>query len=333
MLTIAIATHGRPALLRRTLENLSSVIPNGAPCRIVVAENGGRCGAEAVARAITDPCELNYLYLPQPNKCAALNAIIKAAPPGLIWFLDDDVTVLPETVEAYLRASHAEEDRYFGGPLEPEFEEPPPDWLLPYLPRSARGWHFIGDDVSQSEVTFLGANWAAFPSALRAVGGYCEEFGPGTHAVGGETEIQLRLRAAGFRPTYLPQALVRHWVPRDRCTPRWALDRAYRIGVSEGLMHARDGTMPQKLLLGYPRWMWPEWLRRWWGKCWAARSRDPAVRFAAAREEAFFRGMMAGHREARGSNSAKASSSRKTWHGASTEDACLARRGSSSDGR
>jgi len=298
-LTIAIATHGRPELLRRTLENLASVLPATAACRIVAAENGGRLGAEEVVRSAVVPCGLEYLYLPRPNRCAALNAVIEATPDGLVWFLDDDVTVERETVEAYWHAADAEENRYFGGPMEPEFEEPPPSWLLPYLPRSARGWQWNHDSgESLEEFGFLGANWAAFASALQAVGGFSDQFGPGTGSVGGETEIQRRLRAAGYVPQYLAQALVRHWVPRERCTPRWALGRAYRIGVSEGLLHRQTGAEPERLLLGYPRWMWREWLRRWRAKWRAAWSPDPAVRFAAAREEALFRGLMAGRRKA-----------------------------------
>ena len=298
-LTIAIATHGRPELLRRTLENLASAVPETPACRIVAAENGGRLGAEEVVRSVGVPCSLEYLYLPRPNKNAALNAVIETTPRGLLWFLDDDVTVRRETVEAYWQAAEREENRYFGGPMEPEFEVPPPPWLLPYLPRSARGWQWSRDGgESLEEVGFLGANWAAFTSALQAVGGFSDRFGPGTDSVGGETEIQRRLRAAGYLPEYLPQALVRHWVPRERCTPRWALDRAYRIGVSEGLLHRDHGDSPERPLLGYPRWMWREWLRRWRAKWRAALSPDPAVRFAAAREEALFRGLMAGRRKA-----------------------------------
>ncbi len=298
-LTIAIATHGRPELLRRTLDNLAGVVPAAIPCRIVVVENGGRLGAEEVVRSAVVPCELEYLYLPRANRCAALNAVIETTRAGLVWFLDDDVTVERDAVEAYWRAAAAEENRYFGGPMDPEFEEPPPSWLLPYLPRSARGWRWSPDrGEALEEVGFLGANWAAFTSALQAVGGFSDRFGPGTGSVGGETEIQRRLHAAGYVPEYLPQALVRHWVPRERCTPRWALGRAYRIGVSEGLLHRATDVGPERLLLGCPRWMWREWLRRWGAKWRAAWSPDPAVRFAAAREEALFRGMMAGRRKA-----------------------------------
>lgn len=298
-LTIAIATHGRPELLRRTLENLAQAVPAAETCRIVVAENGGRLGAEEVVRSATVPCKLEYLYLPRPNRCAALNAVIDVTPMGLIWFLDDDVTVERRAVESYWQAADAEENRYFGGPMEPEFEESPPSWLLPYLPRSARGWRWNPDrGESLEEVGFLGANWAAFASALQKVGGFSDEFGPGTGTVGGETEIQRRLRAARYVPQYLPQALVRHWVPRERCTPRWALRRAYRIGVSEGLLQCREGEPAERLVLGCPRWMWREWLRRWCTKWRVACSRDPAVRFAAAREEALFRGWMAGRRKA-----------------------------------
>jgi GT2 family glycosyltransferase len=89
---------------------------------------------------------------------------------------------------------------------------------------------------------FLGFNWAAFAEDLHAVGGFDYRKGPGspTKSVGQETDMQERLLQAGRHGRYVPGAMVWHYVPRSRCSPDWALERAYRIGVQWGLTRTRS---------------------------------------------------------------------------------------------
>ena len=52
MLTVLIPTHGRPTLLRRTLESVAQCKrPVGYEGRLVV-ENGSRAGGEAIVREV-----------------------------------------------------------------------------------------------------------------------------------------------------------------------------------------------------------------------------------------------------------------------------------------
>jgi hypothetical protein len=101
---------------------------------------------------------------------------------------------------------------------------------------------------------FLGFNWAAFVPDLLAVGGFDPLFGPGaaTGSVGQEWTMQQRLLEAGHTGRYVPDAEVWHWVPRERCTPRWAFERMYRDGISRGLQDRAAGQSAR--LFGYPRW-------------------------------------------------------------------------------
>jgi hypothetical protein len=60
-----------------------------------------------------------------------------------------------------------------------------------------------------------------------------------------------RLLARGFQGVYVEDAEVAHYVPRERCSPRWILGRAYRTGLQAGLVY----TDRCQLLFGVPRWM------------------------------------------------------------------------------
>ncbi|MEX0652875.1 MAG: glycosyltransferase [Phycisphaeraceae bacterium] len=250
-MTLVIPTAGqRLDLLKRTLDALAVCRKPACYGGAIVIENGGRHGVEAVVAQCPAALNARYLFHPQGNKSAALNAVLEQLGDGLIVFFDDDVRMDADLLEQYARAAaDVEGGCYFGGPTEVDYETPPPAWLRTFLPNSARGWSpKAGEDPDR--LRFLGFNWAAFAADLRAVGGFDPTRGPGaaTGSTGQETDMQHRLIAAGLRSVYLPSAKVWHYVPVKRCTPEWALERAYRNGIKTGLMR--------------PSGMNPHWLGR-----------------------------------------------------------------------
>ena len=102
--------------------------------------------------------------------------------------------------------------------------------------------------------SFLGFNWAAFHADITRVGGFNPSFGPGAArgSTGQERAMQQRLLDAGCEGRYVPDAKVCHWVPRERCSPRWAFFNVYRDGVSRGLND--EARAEAARVLGYPRW-------------------------------------------------------------------------------
>jgi glycosyltransferase involved in cell wall biosynthesis len=255
MLRVVIATRGRVHLLQRTLDSLAECDLPASYAGAIVIENGQRHGAERVVHDASSKLDLVYRFHPHANKSACLNVALAMAGTGLIVFLDDDVRVGRALLTAYEKAAAASEGgTFFGGPVFPDYENPPPSWLLSHLPFSARGWKLDDPTEPVSAPVFLGANWAAFVSDLLAVGGFDPSLGPGaeSQAVGQERAMQARLLGAGAKGRYVPDAEVWHWVPRERCTPRWAFQRMYRDGISRGLQD-RDALQSTRIF-GYPRW-------------------------------------------------------------------------------
>lgn len=299
-LVVVIPTYGRPALLERTLESLAAAGQPPGYAFTCIAENGGTQPevARIVARA---PASLRVRLqtMPDGNKSAALNAVLATLSNELVVFLDDDVRVAPAMLEGYAAADEARGDRraFFGGPMGVDYESAPPDWLRVHLPPSAVGWTWHGDPALVDRPEFLGCNWAARVEDLKAMGGFDPAFGPGapTGATGQERDMQRRLLEAGYLGYFVPEAFVWHFVPRDRCSRGWALRRAFRNGVSEGLNTRNDAT-PR--VAGIPRWM----VRMAAGKALAAVGaqfgRSPQARFSAARDFVHFTGRLKGMRVA-----------------------------------
>ena len=147
-----------------------------------------------------------------------------------------------------------------------------------------------------SEPRFIGLNWAAYSRDLRAVGGFSERLGPGgsSGSPGHETDMQERLLAAGLRGLYVPGALVWHYVPRGRCSPAWALERAKRTGIWQGL----KATESVPRLFGYPRWTLPAWAFRTARVALRWPLADPHRRFLLQRDVAVLEGYARGSRDA-----------------------------------
>jgi GT2 family glycosyltransferase len=237
---IVIATAGRPDLLPRTLRSLADCVKPPGYRETIVVENGPRSGAEAVVANCPAPLRARYLHIDEGNKNLAINTALQDLDDDcLIFFTDDDVRFEPDFLKHYAQVA-AEQGRghFFGGPFDVDRDQAPLKWLNKYLPRSARGWNPAPDEIEQEHVLFLGFHWAAFVGDLRAAGWFDPMFGPGSAAgaPGDEKEMQLRLRKHGARACFVAGAKVWHFVPPERCTPDWTLNRDYRNAITKQLL-------------------------------------------------------------------------------------------------
>jgi len=235
-ITVVVPTHGRDELLERTLASIAGCRFPPALRRVVVAENGSTGAAESLVRTFRARMPVEYSFTNIANKSAALNAVLGATMNDFLVFFDDDIRVHPDTLLAYATEVGSQlEGAFFGGPCRIDYEEEPPSWLKRYLPPSVLGWHLGGRKEPLARPIAMGCNWGAFAADLRAVGGFDERRGPGTNARGQETEMQRRLLHRGVRGYYLPEALVWHFVSKERSSPEWVLCRVEQNAVRDGM--------------------------------------------------------------------------------------------------
>ncbi|WP_251965222.1 glycosyltransferase [Salinibacter ruber] len=254
--TVLIPTHGRPRLLERTLE---SVVQCTLPDRyeeLVVIENDSRAGAEELVEDLPERLNARYMHRAYGNKSLALNEALETIGDGLVVFFDDDVEVNSDTLIAYWEAASTKVgvgNCFFGGPFSAIHDTPPPEWMRPLLPRSARGWD-PGDGGGDRDQLFLGFNWAAYRTDLLEVGGFNVNYGPGapTKSVGQESQMQKRLMDSGLRKVYVPNASVKHNVSATDHDLWWLLKRKYREGIEVGLGEPKGSLT----LGGVPGWIY-----------------------------------------------------------------------------
>ena len=228
--------------------------------KTIVVENGGPPLLKKLVLSYDERLNTEYLHISESGKNRALNMALQNIDRGLILFADDDIFVGEHTLSAYATAAkQAGWGHFLGGPFDVTYEDnPPPEWLLPYLPPSAKGWAPDEADIGDDFFSFVGFNWAGFARDIHKAGCFKENVGPGsrTNSTGSETQLQLDLVRNGACAVYVPEATVMHRVPSSKCTPEWALHRSYRNGLQWGQFYYHNELNNEvRTFLGYPSWM------------------------------------------------------------------------------
>ena len=282
--SIAIVTHRRPDALRDMLASLAAARFPPSVTQALVIENGDPdCGSRDVAAAAALPLAVRWHHLADSRVSVSRNFGVAEAGGDFVVIYDDDVRIGAEALTAYVAAA-AEfgPGHFFGGPIVPRQDVAPPEWLSAYLPASARGWTLGAERRIVDAPVFLGANLAAFRSDILAAGGFPEYLGTGQdYVVGGEeTCLQQRMLDQGMKGVFVPDAVVQHHVPAERCTPAFALDRYFSYLVtSEIARHVEKDISPSRLP---PRWVWRQFLTSYVKALWRRLGmRDEQARFGA----------------------------------------------------
>lgn len=232
--SIIIATHARPVSLARMLQSLAPQI-DPAEHELIVADNGTPEPSPVPDLRVP----VRHVHDPRPGKCRVQNAALDDARGELIVCLDDDLTVAHDymgAVESFF-ARHPEFAAMKGRtlPAEDPLQRVGPMAVYLDLPIADHG-------ESVTEVRgLLGANMAFRSSTFAAVGRFDERLGPGACGHEEETEISARIRRAGLKIGYAPNALAYHEVDPNRASR----ERFIRIARERGrcrVVHERHGV-------------------------------------------------------------------------------------------
>jgi glycosyltransferase involved in cell wall biosynthesis len=265
--TVAICTWNRAKLLERTLAQMERMqIPQGQDWELLVVDNNSTDGTSAVMRQFVGRLPIHALLERRQGHSHARNCALAAATGDLIVWTDDDVLVGEHWLTAYVAAAQkCATAGYFGGMIVPDFEAPPPAWLTANLGLLSgllviRDFGTVRRVLSDGEVPY-GANMAFRTSVLR-VHRFDPNLGRNGHqgTLGDDTELIAILRSEGVCGVWVPEAVVKHHVPRERMTRRYLWDYFCGIGQTDVRIHRALATSGGTQWRGAPRWMYR---KRW----------------------------------------------------------------------
>jgi glycosyltransferase involved in cell wall biosynthesis len=235
------------------------MIPEGVEWELVIVDNNSTDETVDVAHRFMDRLPLRILSEVKPGKSHALNLAAQAAKGDYILWTDDDAFVCAAWLSEYVAAFRRWPDAaFFGGPVVPSFDECPPRWL-------ARGIAEVPDpfairDLGSEPLRFTetvlpyGVNLAVRTVEQRRFL-YDTKLGPQPQSEvrGEETDMLQRMLADGLEGWWVPNAIVKHWIPRSRQTLRYI--RRYYLGAGATLA-IQDDCGDHVHWFGKPRWMW-----------------------------------------------------------------------------
>ncbi|WP_150291822.1 glycosyltransferase family 2 protein [Sphingobium estronivorans] len=243
---IAVPTFRRPERLTHLLQTLPGVAGRH-DVMVLIADNdpGEQEGAAAVQRLQAEnyPLPLTLLTVGQPGLSAVRNAIADAAlaDPAMrfIAMIDDDEWPQPGWLDALLICQAQVGADVVAGPVDSCFVGNPPRWAkdsLVFRPEE-RPWGATPMLWASNNLLVSRRAFAMLESPY---------FDPRFNRTGGEDlDFLARLRDAGARFGWSPDARVSEWVPAERTRLSWVLRRMWRIGCTETM--ARQKALPGRI--------------------------------------------------------------------------------------
>jgi glycosyltransferase involved in cell wall biosynthesis len=239
VLTVFVATSDRASTLKRVLSSYTELIAPSGGWKLVLIHNGPDDGSAQVARSFSGRLPLVIVSAKRRGKNRALNRGLRELEGDLAVFSDDDC--LPDSdwlVRLRAAADSRPEYAVFGGAIAPLWTREPEDWIVRSLPLGPGPTFALTnpawDEGPCDPARVWGPNMAIRAEAFRKGFRFDEDRGPNgseTYAMGGETELTLRLAIAErLRCWHCADARVRHIVTPAMMTKRWILRRSFRLG-------------------------------------------------------------------------------------------------------
>jgi GT2 family glycosyltransferase len=210
VITIAIPTYNRGAILVETIERLLALTP---PAEAIVIADQTREHPPAAQTALERWSRVGsivWLRLAEPSIPRAMNDALAAATTPLVLFLDDDIIPDPRLAGAHIHAHRDEAVWAVAGQVLQPGEEPGG-----HSPRVRTEEHLTDDlefAFNSSEPRFVTNVMAGNLSVKRQralqLGGFDENFIGAAYRF--ETDFAMRVAAAGGRVWFEPSASIRH---------------------------------------------------------------------------------------------------------------------------
>lgn len=268
--SVVICSHNGADRLPLALSHLAAQkVRPGTSWEVIVVDNASTDGTAAVAKAswpVDAPSPLRVVHEQELGLTQARCRGLKEAQYELVSFIDDDNW--PSSDWVYLMEEVMDQHQDVGacgGTLEAECEVSPPTWFSNCTEYYAVGRQSqCAGDITWTRGYLWGAGLTVRKSAWVALTarGFCfrlnDRAGLGLTS-GGDAELCLALRLAGWRLWYEPTLTMRHFIPARRMGWKYAKGMARGFGAAAPVLNAY-ATIRENDSAGILLWMRSNWL-------------------------------------------------------------------------
>ncbi len=243
LITVAICTRNRIGFLEKAARSV--LAQRTSTAELLIIDNASTDSTlEFASQLARENKNVRAIHEPELGLSAARNAALKNAWGKFVIFLDDDAVAVPgwlQFYENFLLAPPEENIVCVGGPVFPDFEKTPPRWLAPKC--GVLDYGFPAREL-KNESGPWGGNVAYGKAVALKVGGFNTALGRKGKSLGAheDLDLNLRLKTAGGKIWWLPEAAIKHFMPAQRLKLRWLLKTEMAEGSSSALMRLKNRT-------------------------------------------------------------------------------------------
>lgn len=264
LISVIVCTCNRPDLLKTALKTLSEQETGGQFDYEVIVVDNTAAGVMKPAFDQVSPLfngRARYFIEAQRGKSFALNHGLKQAKGNIIAFTDDDITAEPLWLQKVHNALNRHDCDGIGGRVLPVYPDETPQWIKDNAVQLAGGVVIYDYGIEDFLLTdayypFIGANFAFKRELFEAYGNFRTDVGPGTPAMGEDTEIVERFLKHGKRLFYCADVLILHPVDLNRVT----LKHMAKWHIALGRFHAKkemeNNLRISSYFFGIPRYLY-----------------------------------------------------------------------------
>jgi GT2 family glycosyltransferase len=251
--SIIIPTHQRPAYLLDAIESVRKQYFPADAYEILVVDNAANPSSEtaSLCNSCTAPLT-RYIHEPRNGLHNARHTGARAANGEILVYIDDDAVCDANFLTEILKPFSDKQVGCVGGRILPQFEVPPPEWLGMF-PK----WYLsiLDDSEGPKEVQYIyGCSFSIRRALLFELGGFNPDgFGDKKlwwHRGDGEIGLLRKAQVAGLKTIYTPDAVVQHFIPKERLSLEYFRERAFKSGIEASFSkHHYDNKPLNPLIL------------------------------------------------------------------------------------
>lgn len=257
MMTVIIATRNGSRTVPDLLDTYCRLQDPPGGWKLVVIDNNSTDNTREILDSYLGKLPLTCLFEERPGKNRALNAGLSKIEGDLVLFTDDDAFPRTDWL-VQMRASADLHKTYtvFGGIVVPRWENPPPDWLLKWVPGGAV-FSLTPPLVQDGPTTpyyVFGPNMGVRAGVFSDGECFDESIGPrpGQYPMGGESEFVRRLARNGHAIWMNRGAVVEHFIRQFQMRKSWILGRAIRFGRGQWRLNPAAEALSARSWFGIP---------------------------------------------------------------------------------
>ena len=237
-LSVIIPTFNRARSLRATLHSLLEQDLGTASYEIIVVDNNSSDDTAAAVREILahSAVDVRYLHEPRPGVHYARNLAATHARGRVLYYTDDDMVADRQVLSELLKPFAL--DPRIGvvtGRVLPIWEREPPAWVVRYCANTLLSLQLRTEDliIADEDPGVWSCHEAIRKDVLFDCGGFNPENTEGQWVGDGETGLNLKVQARGYKFAFTGKAITHHVIPAARMTQRYLRKRLENQGNAD----------------------------------------------------------------------------------------------------